>query len=287
MSPNRHKSNLHPRAEEPEYGDWRADLPCPEEAEHYTPRELPAHMHSEQPTGRSLGTGARMLRLFVGLFLLLPLNAIIIYALMLRIGNTSPEMEDVRFWLRTPIWFSILGVLSFTSIALMGVARRTSLYLYVLGHELTHAIAILMCRGKIKGFHVSASHGGYVLTNKSNIFIALAPYFVPFWMIIWMLLIWCMHRISPLSYYLPIFYLGFGFWWAYHIYWTTYSIIQEKQPDLFDNGLLFSLMIIVFINFALLVGILMMFGLITPAGYWQSLVDSFCAAYHYVLHFIG
>lgn len=287
MRRTRHRSNLHPRAEKPEFGDWRADLPYPEEAEHYAPRALPAHMHSEQPRAGTIGTGARLMRLFIGVFLLLPLNAIIIYALFQRIGNTTPEMEDVRFWLRTPIWFSILGILCFSSIALMGIARRTNLYMYVLGHELTHAIAIIMCRGKIKGFHVSASHGGYVLTNKNNLFIALAPYFIPFWMIIWMLLIWCMNLISPLAYYLPIFYFGFGFLWAYHIYWTTCSIIQERQPDLFDNGLFFSLMIVVFINFALLVGILMIFGLITPGGYMQSLIDTFSAAYHHIHRIIG
>lgn len=275
MRPSPHRSNLHQRAEEPEFGDWRANLPRPEEAEHFTPHDLPARMRPAQTDAKKLGCISRLLRLVVGTCVLLPLNAIIIYALIRHIGSSSAGMEDVRFWLRTPIWFSILGILSFTAIALMGVARRTNLYLYVLGHELTHAVAILICRGKIKKIHVSSTHGGYVLTNKSNIFIALAPYFIPFWMLVWMLMIWSMHQLSPLTYYLPIFYFGFGFWWAYHLYWTTCSIIQERQPDLFDNGLFFSLMIIVLLNFIILASILMMFGLITPGGYMDCLVECY------------
>ncbi|MBQ4635622.1 MAG: hypothetical protein IJB64_04225 [Akkermansia sp.] len=277
-----HRSNLHPNAKQPEFGDWRADLPRPEEAEHYPPHALPEHMRRYDDEAPSTGPGllGKLLRFLAAISILLPVNGIIIYALIHCLGHSSADMENVRFWLRTPIWFSLLGILSFTVIALLGIRRRTCLYIYVLGHELTHAIAILMCLGKIKGMRISTTEGSYVLTNKTNLFIALSPYFIPFWMLVWMALIWSMNRLSPFDTYLEWFYAGFGFWWAFHLFWTAFSIMQERQPDLFDNGLLFSLLIIVLLNFILLIGILMFFGLITPSEYLHSLQECSVQAYH-------
>ena len=275
------RSNLHPHAQQPEFGDWRADLARPEEAEHYRPQALPAHMKRfpQDTEPGKLSLFSRLLRMLVGLCLLLPLNAIIVYAFIHCIGHSEADTENVRFWLRTPIWFTLIGGGLYLVIAIMGMNRRASLYVYVLGHELTHAIAILLCGGKIKGMKVSATEGGYVLTNKSNLFIALSPYFIPFWMLVWMLVIWGMHAISPFEHYLAWFYAGFGFWLVYHLFWTAYSIVQERQPDLFDNGLIFSLLIIILLNLLLLIGILMIFGLITPAAYGESLWQCTTGAY--------
>lgn len=278
------RSNLHPRATKPEFGDWRADLARPEEAEHYPTQELPEHMrhHAKGAPLGQISPLSRVLRILAAVFVLLPLNAIIIQALVHCLGHSSADMENVRFWMRTPIWYSMIGAFTFTVIALMGMSRRTWLLIYVLGHELTHAIAILLCGGKIKGMRISTTNGSYVLTNKTNIFIALSPYFIPFWMLIWMAVVWSMNRISPFDTYLNWFYAGFGFWWVYHLFWTAFSIIQERQPDLFDNGLLFSLLIIVLLNFSLLIGILILFGLITPEDYLQSLKQSIHWAYEYM-----
>ena len=267
-----HKSNLHPHAKQPEFGDWRSELARPEEAEHYRPHSLPAHMRrypdDEVTTGMSLFT--HIWRLLVGVGILLPINLIVVYTLFHCMGHSVAE-TDVFFWFRTPIYFTMIGGSVYAVVAVMGMNRRASLYVYVLGHELTHAIAILLCGGKITGIKVSDTEGGYVLTNKSNIFIALSPYFIPFWMLIWMLLIWTMNTISPFEHHLAWFYGGFGFWLVYHLFWTTYSIIQERQPDLYDNCLTFSLMIIILLNLVLLIGILILFGLIEPTDYAESL----------------
>lgn len=272
MIPRKGHSNLHPHAPQPEFGDWRTDLPRPEEAEHYPPHSLPTHAHRNKHKIQSgkLSLGARLLRLCLALLLLLPLNALIIYALIYCLGHFTQGTENVHFWLRTPIWYSILGALVFFAFALMGLARRQLLYLYVLGHELTHAVSILLCGGKIKGLHVSVARGGYVLTNKTNLFISLSPYFIPFWMLVWMLLVWLMNALSPFATYPAFFYAGFGFWLAYHFYWTAYSILQERQPDLFDNGLLFSLFIIILLNFIILISTLILFGLISTESYLLS-----------------
>ena len=49
---------------------------------------------------------------------------------------------------------------------------------YVLGHELTHAVAALLCGYRIKDISVRQD-SGYVKMTQCNAFVALAPYFIP------------------------------------------------------------------------------------------------------------
>ena len=62
-----------------------------------------------------------------------------------------------------------------------------TMWLYVLGHEFTHALAAMLAGGKVTAFHVT-SKGGHVLTDKVNWWIALSPYFVPIYALIWIAL---------------------------------------------------------------------------------------------------
>ena len=54
---------------------------------------------------------------------------------------------------------------------------------YVFGHELSHALAAWLSGAKVKHFHVSKK-GGSVTVSKSNFFVALAPYILPFYALI-------------------------------------------------------------------------------------------------------
>jgi len=59
-------------------------------------------------------------------------------------------------------------------------------YLYVLGHETAHAIATLLCGGRVASFSVSR-RGGAITGTKSNFFIALFPYFFPtYTLVLWL-----------------------------------------------------------------------------------------------------
>ena len=248
-----------------------------------SPRRQP-FADSTPTTDSPLSVPARLFRFLIAIAVFLPLLIVCVSAIAQSISHTESDVENVRFWARTPIWYTLLGALVFTSLTLMNIRRSVSLYLYVMGHELTHAIAILLCGGKIKGIKITATQGGYVLTSKTNIFISLAPYFVPFWLLVWMPAVWAINYFYPFSTYTEWFYAGFGFWLAYHLYWTAYSIIQERQPDLFDNGLLFSVLIVMLINCALLIGVLMLFGIISP----QNFAEAFNAsAYQLILIICG
>ncbi len=120
------------------------------------------------------------------------------------------------------------------------------LYLYVLGHELTHAVFIYLCGGKVSDFSVTKD-GGYVMTDKSNILIALSPYFVPFWSVIFLAVTSLLGLLIESSYFSQVLYLGIGWTWTFHLLWTLWMIPRD-QPDLKENGTFFSLVVIYLAN---------------------------------------
>ncbi len=138
---------------------------------------------------------------------------------------------------------------------------------YVLGHELSHLVVARLFGGEILGFKVTAE-GGYVETNKSNTWISLAPYLLPFYSIVILVLfglsglIWNLHRASVLEVgdilvrLKPVwfFYMAVGFTWCFHLTYTI-KTVRAEQSDLKRNGEYFSMMLIFLINVALLVAL--------------------------------
>jgi hypothetical protein len=126
------------------------------------------------------------------------------------------------------------------------------LYLYVFGHELTHAAFVVLFRGRVTDFHVS-TEGGYITTNKTNLVIALSPYFVPFWSVIGALAYAVLRLSADLK---PgwdqAFYAVMGVTWTFHMVWTLWMIPRD-QPDLKENGTFLSLVVIYLANLLVLV----------------------------------
>src|SRR6266699_1585458 len=52
------------------------------------------------------------------------------------------------------------------------------MWVYVFGHELTHALWTWLFGGRVKKFKAT-SEGGHVVVTKNNFVIVLAPYFFP------------------------------------------------------------------------------------------------------------
>jgi hypothetical protein len=141
------------------------------------------------------------------------------------------------------------------------------MWIYVLGHELTHAVWTWICGGKVKRLRAT-SEGGHVLTTKSNFVIALAPYFFPFYAALVVLvfivgdLIW-----SWRGGYLPWFHFFLGAAYAFHIT-LTYEILKTRQSDITSQGYLFSTVVIFLGNaWVLLLGV----PLLTGQGFLQTL----------------
>jgi hypothetical protein len=144
------------------------------------------------------------------------------------------------------------------------------MWMYVFGHELTHAVWTWLMGGKVKRFKASAS-GGHVVVSKSNFAIALAPYFFPLYAVLVVLLFLAGHWIWNWRHYLAFFHLFLGAAYAFHVT-LTWHILKLSQTDISDQGYLFSAVIIFLGNIAvLLVGIPLLvpkIGVLTALGWW-------------------
>lgn len=124
------------------------------------------------------------------------------------------------------------------------------MWIYVFGHELTHALWTWACGGKIKKFKVSST-GGHVVVTKDNFIIALAPYFFPLYAVLVALTYAAGSRIWNWSPYVAGFHLLLGAAYTFHVT-LTWHILKGSQTDITDHGYLFSMVIIFLGNVAVL-----------------------------------
>jgi uncharacterized membrane protein len=116
------------------------------------------------------------------------------------------------------------------------------MWIYVFGHELTHALWTWLFGGEVKKMKVT-SNGGHVVISKTNFLIALAPYFFPLYAALVIggfalgNLIWNWHG------YLVWFHLLLGAAYAFHVT-LTFHVLQTRQSDITSHGYLFSAVVI-------------------------------------------
>ena len=144
------------------------------------------------------------------------------------------------------------------------------MWIYVFGHEFTHALWTWLFGGQVKRMKVSSS-GGHVVISKTNFLIALAPYFFPLYaaLVVGVFalgnLIWNWHG------YLVWFHLCVGAAYAFHVT-LTWHALKAQQSDITSQGWLFSAVIIFLGN----VGVLLLglpfltarVGLLHALGWW-------------------
>lgn len=223
----------------------------------------------EDPPIERIHGWRQIVRMLIAIFLLLPLSITMVHALALQLYHTLPATAaNSVFWLSEPIYFTILGIFTFVALIIAKFATPILVYVYVLGHELTHALAALTCMGRISSVSIDLD-GGYIETDKDNAYIALAPYFVPLWMLVWVLLAWGAGLFLDEEVITPWFFGGAGFWWSFHLYWTIW-VIPREQPDLLENGVTFSLLVVIIANIAGIILLLRFFNFISLRGYWHD-----------------
>ncbi len=116
------------------------------------------------------------------------------------------------------------------------------MWVYVMGHELTHVLWTWLFGGQVKRFKAT-SKGGQVTITRTNFLIALAPYFFPFYTMLvavaWALgsVVWNLHPYQVLLHML----LGATF--AFHVT-LTFGVLCGPQSDLAEHGYFFSAVII-------------------------------------------
>ena len=132
------------------------------------------------------------------------------------------------------------------------IALPDPIRLYVLGHELTHAVWGLAFGARVSNLKVRAT-GGSVSLTKSNVWITLAPYFFPFWTMLVVVVALAVRAVmhfthpgAPLP--LPwLWMFAIGFTWCFHACFTVKSLMQT-QPDVEEYGRVFSWTLILAFN---------------------------------------
>src|SRR3989454_4805927 len=146
------------------------------------------------------------------------------------------------------------------------------MWVYVFGHELTHALWTWALGGRVKKFKAAAK-GGHVMVTKSNFLIALAPYFFPLYAVLVVLVFLAGHRLWNWREYLVWFHLLLGAAYGFHVT-LTWHILKGRQSDISDQGYLFSAVIIFLGNVAvLLTGIPLLAAkvdLLTALRWWAE-----------------
>jgi hypothetical protein len=141
------------------------------------------------------------------------------------------------------------------------------MWIYVAGHEFTHALWTWGMGGRVKKFRIS-SKGGHVIVTKTNFLITLAPYFFPLYAVLVVVLfvtgdmIWGWSRLAPW------FHLLLGAAYAFHVTLTLHAL-KHSQTDITSQGWLFSGAVIFLGNVTvLLIGIPLITGQVgIPAAF--------------------
>jgi hypothetical protein len=185
----------------------------------------------------------RWVKFIVAIFLL-PICAIFTQTFFTAFARAT---VTERLWAAQEFWFFSLGVVLWL-IAFMGLPRP--LLLYVFGHELTHAVWIWLMGGRVSRFRVGRE-GGHVVTNRTNFWIALAPYFFPLYSILALAIYGALGLFANMHPHGRILYAVIGATWAFHLTFTLW-MIPKNQTDLRDHGTFFSLVVIYLMNLVLL-----------------------------------
>jgi len=152
-----------------------------------------------------------------------------------------------RLWAGAEFWFFSLGAVLWL-IAFLGLPRPV--ILYVFGHELTHALWVWLMGGRVSRFRVGAE-GGHIVTNRTNFWIALTPYFFPLYSVLAIAVYGAASFFINVAPYGQLLYAAIGATWAFHFTFTCW-MIPKNQSDLSDHGTFFSLVFIYLMNLALL-----------------------------------
>lgn len=214
---------------------------------------------------------ARLAKFFVGLALLPACWALLETFLVLLKADTiaGGHWQSAQL-----LAFSVGAVLW---LALFFFARcRAMVWCYVAGHELTHALFVLLFRGKVTRIRIT-SEGGHILTDRNNFLISLSPYFFPFYSVAgiaaWAVAQWVWRDSVVFD---PLWLCGLvGFTWSFHLSFTLW-MIRLEQSDVEQNGRLFSFSLIFLANL-LLICLLLVFASPTARfggfflSWWENL----------------
>jgi hypothetical protein len=202
---------------------------------------------------------------FIIAIFLLPICAVLSQTFFTAFARATVAQ---RLWTGEEFWFFSLGAVLWW-IAFFGLPRPV--ILYVFGHELTHALWVWLMGGRVTRFRVGRQ-GGHIITDRTNFWIALAPYFFPLYSILAIALYGAVSLFINVRPYGQLLYAVIGVTWAFQFTFTCWMILKN-QSDLSDHGTFFSLVVIYLMNLVLLTAMLILASpQITFAGFGRDLL---------------
>jgi hypothetical protein len=239
-------------------------------------------------SSRSNGMGLHLLgrgwNLLIGLSLL-PFCWILTDAIFNAFANASIRGVRVPFW-KTHEFLMFAGGatlwLVWFAFCILTWRQPRPLTVYVWGHELMHVLTARIFGGRIKDYEISRD-GGYIVTDRYNFLIALAPYLWPFAAVpvlaIWGVVGW----LPEALYHREWFLAALGLTWMFHLSFTAW-MIPIGQTDFAGPGRIFSLGLIYLANVVLLSACMVALAPeVTWRGYWRELSASAITFYESIL----
>ena len=182
-----------------------------------------------------------------------------IFCLVGTIGFSVAGLDTYKSQPTNNIIEIAIGAGVFTLIWLIFLSRRESFW-SVVEHELTHAVFALLFFKKVRTLNADRRRGGLVKVEGGNFIIALAPYFFPFLSVIIII-------IKPIIFSNYQWFLNalLGFTLTFHLLYLL-NEFHSSQPDLRENGFIFSLSVIMFFNL-FFIGL----SLASLPGQWENM----------------
>jgi hypothetical protein len=209
-------------------------------------------------------------------FFLLPICVVLTQTFFTAFARATISQ---RLWAAEEFWFFSLGAVLWV-IAFFGLPRP--IILYVFGHEFTHALWVWLMGGRVSRFRVGRD-GGHIVTNRTNFWIALAPYFFPLYSILAIAAYGVLSLFYNVQPYGRLLYAVIGITWAFHFTFTLW-MIPKNQTDLRDHGTFFSLVVIYLMNVILLSALLIVASpQITFSGFGADLLTNIANFSHWLV----
>ena len=176
--------------------------------------------------------------------------------------------------------YAIVSIAVFAASAAL-FCRRKFTVLYVFGHEMTHFIVaklFLKETGKLK----IGRAGGFVEVKETNVWIALAPYIIPFYTFIAMGIYGLVQLfVSPMPWWGTLaFSCLASAGYAYHAVLNAFAL-HHSQSDLVMYGRIFSLSIIIAGNIAILLA-----AHLLATSQWKQALNMLCSMSRAQFNFI-
>lgn len=123
---------------------------------------------------------------------------------------------------------------------------------YVFGHEITHALVAFLYGYRVHKISVNKDNG-FVKMDKTNTLVVLAPYFIPFYTLVFAFCYLVGGLFTEMKPYGSYMLVAVGFLTAFHLIQTFKTLWEADQPDLkLAGGKVFSLVTITFVNLVIL-----------------------------------